>query len=60
MHYPHRVMSKFPKVQTVSSRYLEEIVRDADARTMDLIVDLDDQQLVGPRMSIIIPKLWEI
>ncbi len=60
MHYSQRVMSKFPKVQTVSSRYLEEIVRDADARTMDLTMDLDDQQLMGPRMSIINPMLWEI
>ena len=53
-------MSKFPRIQTVPSRYLEEIVRDADARTMNLTKDLDDQQLIGPRMSIVNPMLWEI
>jgi iron(II)-dependent oxidoreductase len=35
-------------------------VRDARRRTLDLIADLDDSQLLGPHLSIINPLLWEI
>ena len=53
-------MSNFPAVQQVSTRYLEDLVRDADARTMELVSDLDDKQLMGPRLTIVNPMLWEI
>jgi len=35
-------------------------VRDARARTLDLVADLSDEQLLGPRLSIVNPLLWEI
>ncbi len=35
-------------------------VRDARQRTLDLVADLDDEQLLGPRLSIVNPLLWEI
>jgi iron(II)-dependent oxidoreductase len=35
-------------------------VRDARARTFDLVADLSDEQLMGPRLSIVNPLLWEI
>jgi iron(II)-dependent oxidoreductase len=35
-------------------------VRDARQRTLDLIADLTDEQLLGPRLSIVNPLLWEI
>ncbi len=35
-------------------------VRDARARTFELIDDLSDEQLLGPPLSIINPLLWEI
>jgi iron(II)-dependent oxidoreductase len=35
-------------------------VRDARRRTLDLIDDLDDAQLLGPRLSIVNPLLWEV
>ncbi len=35
-------------------------VADARARTLDLIADLDDDQLVGPFLPTINPLIWEI
>jgi iron(II)-dependent oxidoreductase len=35
-------------------------VRDARARTLALIADLDDDQMLGPRLDIVNPLLWEI
>lgn len=35
-------------------------VRDARQRTMDLVADLDDGQLVGPLLPTVNPLLWEI
>ena len=39
---------------------LAEWVRDARRRTLDLIADLRDDQLLGPRLPIVNPLLWEI
>jgi EgtB-related family protein len=36
------------------------IMRGFRARTLDLIADLDDKQLIGPRLAIVNPPLWEI
>ena len=33
---------------------------DARQRSVDLIADLDQQQLMGPRLPIVNPLLWEI
>ncbi len=35
-------------------------LQDARRRTLDLIADLDDEQLLGPRLAIVNPLLWEI
>ncbi len=35
-------------------------VADARQRTMDLVADLADKQLMGPRLAIVNPLLWEI
>lgn len=35
-------------------------VRDARARTFDLVADLSDEQLMGPRLAVVNPLLWEI
>jgi iron(II)-dependent oxidoreductase len=53
-------MVKFPKVHPVATRYLTEIVRDTDARTMALIAGLSDEQLMGSKLRIVNPMLWEI
>jgi len=39
---------------------LERDLRDARARTLALVADLDDEQLLGPRLAIVNPMLWEI
>ena len=43
-----------------STAELAEWVRDVGQRTFDLVSDLDDEQLMGPRIPIINPLLWEI
>jgi iron(II)-dependent oxidoreductase len=35
-------------------------LRDARARTLELALDLDDAQWMGPRLAIVNPVLWEI
>jgi iron(II)-dependent oxidoreductase len=35
-------------------------VRDARRRTLQLAADLDDDQLLGPRLDIVNPLLWEL
>jgi len=39
---------------------LATMLRDARQRTLDLVRDLDDDQLMGPRWSIVNPMRWEI
>ena len=35
-------------------------MREFRARTLDLVRDLNDQQMIGPRLAIVNPPLWEI
>ena len=35
-------------------------MREFRARTLDLVADLDAEQLIGPRLAIVNPPLWEI
>jgi iron(II)-dependent oxidoreductase len=35
-------------------------VSEARQRTLQLVADLDDSQLLGPRLEIVNPLLWEI
>ena len=44
----------------VSPATLAEWVRDARQRTMDLVADLPGDKVMGPRLDIINPLLWEI
>ena len=39
---------------------LAEILVDTRKRTLDLISDLDDEQMLGPQLRIVNPPLWEI
>jgi iron(II)-dependent oxidoreductase len=43
-----------------SAATIREWVADARKRTFELVADLDDHQLLGPRLSIVNPLLWEI
>ena len=44
----------------VATAQLRDMLRDARTRTLQLVVDLDDDQLWGPRLDIVNPLLWEI
>src|SRR5262245_25438315 len=44
----------------MSSQQLVEWVQDARRRTLDLVEDLTDDQLMGPELAIVNPMLWEI
>jgi iron(II)-dependent oxidoreductase len=43
-----------------STAELIEALRETRARTLDLVADLTDEQLMGPRLSIVNPLRWEI
>jgi iron(II)-dependent oxidoreductase len=43
-----------------SPAQLVDWVHDARQRTCELVADLDDQQMLGPHLSIVNPLLWEI
>src|SRR5438132_2805902 len=43
-----------------SNAELIEALRETRARTLDLVADLTDDQLLGPRLSIVNPLRWEI
>jgi len=47
-------------VQRVSAEYLRQIVRDARAATLAFLQDLGPEQLMGPKLAIVNPLLWEI
>ena len=44
-----------PPVKEVASATLEAYIRDAHSRTRELIDDLTDEQLMGPRLRIVNP-----
>ena len=43
-----------------SNAELIEALHETRARTLDLVGDLTDDQLLGPRLSIVNPLRWEI
>ncbi|MCZ6632178.1 MAG: selenoneine synthase SenA [bacterium] len=44
----------------VSPQNLAEWVQDARQRTIELVADFDDNQIMGPDLDIVNPPLWEI
>ncbi|HTU21402.1 MAG TPA: DinB family protein [Gemmataceae bacterium] len=53
-------MTAKERLPQLTPALLAEWVRDARQRTLDLIADLRDDQLLGPRLPILNPLLWEI
>ncbi|MFQ5847316.1 MAG: selenoneine synthase SenA [Candidatus Methylomirabilales bacterium] len=45
---------------TLSAAELAHVLIDGRARTLALIADLTDEQMMGPRLAIVNPLLWEI
>ncbi|MFQ5915616.1 MAG: selenoneine synthase SenA [Nitrospinota bacterium] len=48
------------KLQTLSGSRLAELVVDAREKSLALVNDLTDEQLLGPCLGIVNPPLWEI
>jgi iron(II)-dependent oxidoreductase len=44
----------------IDPRRLISTMRKFRSRTLDLIADLDEQQMIGPRLPTVNPPLWEI
>ncbi|MFQ5903556.1 MAG: selenoneine synthase SenA, partial [Candidatus Binatia bacterium] len=43
-----------------SASQLVQLLKEVRARTLDLVADLTDEQIIGPHLSIVNPPLWEI
>jgi iron(II)-dependent oxidoreductase len=52
--------STFVNAPIPANAELADWVRDARTRTLELVADLSDEQLMGPRLAIVNPLLWEI
>lgn len=55
----HR-LSPSADLSSVNAHKLIELAREFRSRTVDLVADLEDQQLIGPRLPTVNPPLWEI
>lgn len=53
-------LTEVPPTRPLPAEYLAGIVGDAHQRTIDLARDLDGERLLGPRLAIVNPPLWEI
>ena len=56
-------MSSNPAAGPLATMGVKELVatmRNFRARLLDLVNDLDDGQMLGPRIAIVNPPLWEI
>jgi gamma-glutamyl hercynylcysteine S-oxide synthase len=47
-------------LSAMNSTELVSLLREFRSRTRDLVADLDERQLIGPRLSTVNPPLWEI
>jgi len=49
-----------PDLADLSASQFVVLLAEARERTLDLVADLTDEQMIGPRLSIVNPPLWEI
>lgn len=54
------MLTVIPPVQMVSTASLEANMREARQRTLELFCDLDDEQIMGPKLRIVNPMQWEV
>src|SRR5712692_2963348 len=43
----------------MQAEQLATMLREVRARTLELVADLSDQQMIGPQLRIVNPPLWE-
>ena len=53
-------LSRFAPMSTLDGGKLIQLAREFRSRTLDLVSDLEDDQLIGPRLPTVNPPLWEI
>ncbi len=46
--------------EMMNPREITRVMRAFRARTLGVVADLDDRQMIGPRLAIVNPPLWEI
>lgn len=56
----YQVRSGHAMQREMTSQELIEELHDARARTLELVQDLSDEELHGPKLAIVNPMLWEI
>ncbi len=44
----------------VTTQYITDLLKDSRGRTLELLDGLDGEQIIGPKMNIVNPLLWEI
>src|SRR5512145_747441 len=44
----------------MNSKEVAQMLMEARARTLALVADLSDEQMIGPKLEIVNPLLWEI
>jgi iron(II)-dependent oxidoreductase len=54
------VVPPLPPGERPTVAWLLSALREARQRTLGLVADLDDSQLLGPRLAVVNPLLWEI
>jgi len=59
LYHKGTTMDAYPTV-IPDTNQLKHWIDDARKRTLELIADLTDDQLMGPRLDIVNPLLWEI
>src|SRR5215831_8558387 len=48
------------RAEPVPTQRLQTMLTEARDRTLELVADLTDDQMMGPRLRIVNPPLWEI
>jgi gamma-glutamyl hercynylcysteine S-oxide synthase len=54
------VASSSSPFAAINGAELVSLLREYRSRTRELVADLDEQQLIGPRLATVNPPLWEI
>ena len=50
----------FADPSNLTAAEVVQLLREGRSRTLALVADLDDERMIGPRLTIVNPPLWEI
>ena len=61
MSRPHKNSAGgFADPANLTAAQVVQLLREGRSRTLTLVADLNDEQMIGPRLTIVNPPLWEI